>query len=146
MASDDKIEELIREIAVKHGIAVGRDDPILILQTINTRLMQDSQAAQQEILDRFKEELEAIAHRWGDDAKGKAERTLNAALAASKEAMAKGMQNSGKATAEAVRRELEAAAAQLAAPIREARRVSYMNIVAAGMAVFAAALALWASL
>ena len=82
MASDDKIEELIREIAVKHGIAVGRDDPILILQTINTRLMQDSQAAQQEILDRFKEELEAIAHRWGDDAKGKAERTLNAALAA----------------------------------------------------------------
>ncbi|WP_347654136.1 hypothetical protein [Comamonas thiooxydans] len=41
---------------------------------------------------------------------------------------------------------MEAAAAQLAAPIREARRVSYMNIVAAGMAVFAAALALWASL
>ena len=146
MASDDKIEELIREIAVKHGIAVGRDDPILILQTIYTRLMQDSQAAQQEILDRFKEELEAIAHRWGDDAKGKAERTLNAALAASKEAMAKGMQDGGKAAAEAVRRELEAAAAQLAAPIREARRVSYMNIVAAGMAVFAAALALWASL
>lgn len=146
MASDDKIEELIREIAVKHGIAVGRDDPILILQTINTRLMQDSQAAQQEILDRFKEELEAIAHRWGDDAKGKAERTLNAALAASKEAMATGMQDGGKAAAEAVRRELEAAAAQLAAPIREARRVSYMNIVAAGMAVFAAALALWASL
>ncbi|CDN89020.1 conjugal transfer protein TraM [Hydrogenophaga intermedia] len=146
MASDDKIEELIREIAVKHGIAVGRDDPIFILQTINTRLMQDSQAAQQEILDRFKEELEAIAHRWGDDAKGKAERTLNAALAASKEAMAKGMQDGGKAAAEAVRRELEAAAAQLAAPIREARRVSYMNIVAAGMAVFAAALALWASL
>ncbi|MGL0788786.1 conjugal transfer protein TraM [Xanthomonas translucens] len=146
MASDDKIEELIREIAVKHGIAVGRDDPIFILQTINTRLMQDSQAAQQEILDRFKEELEAIAHRWRDDAKGKAERTLNAALAASKEAMAKGMQDGGKAAAEAVRREMEAAAAQLAAPIREARRVSYMNIVAAGMAVLAAALALWASL
>ena len=61
MASDDKIEELIREIAVKHGIAVGRDDPILILQTINTRLMQDSQAAQQEILDRFKEE-QALLH------------------------------------------------------------------------------------
>ena len=87
MASDDKIEELIREIAVKHGIAVGRDDPILILQTINMKLMQDSASAQQEILDAFKSELESIAHRWGDDAKGKAERTLNAALAASKDAM-----------------------------------------------------------
>lgn len=143
MAGDDKIEELIREIATKHGIAVGRNDPILILQTINARLMQDSQAAQQEILHRFAEELEIIAHRWGDDAKQKAERTLNAALAASKEAMAKGMQDGGKAAAEAVRRELEAASAQF---IREARRVSYMNIVAAGMAVFAAALALWATL
>ena len=146
MATDDKIEELIREIAVKHGIAVGRNDPILILQTINARLMQDSQAAQQAILQHFAEELESIAHRWGDDAKQKAERTLNAAMAASKEAMAKGMQDSGKAAAEVVRREIEAAAAQFAAPIREARRVSYMNIVAAGMAVFAAGLALWATL
>ena len=56
------------------------------------------------------------------------------------------MQDGGKAAAEAVRRELEGAAVQFAAPVREARRVAYMNIVAAGMAVFAAALALWASL
>ncbi len=97
MAADDKIEELIREIAAKHGIAVGRDDPILILQTINMKLMQDSASAQQEILDAFKSELESIAHRWGDDAKGKAERTLNAALAASKDAMTRGMQEGAKA-------------------------------------------------
>jgi len=127
MASDDKIEELIREIAVKHGIAVGRDDPILILQTINTRLMEDSQAAQQEILDRFKEELEAIAHRWGDDAKGKAERTLNAALAASKVAMAKGMQERGKAAAEAVRRELEAAAEDMQHELAHLRAAQSMS-------------------
>ena len=38
----DQVEELIKEIAAKHGIAVSRDDPILILQTINARLMQDS--------------------------------------------------------------------------------------------------------
>lgn len=146
MAAADKIEDIIKEIAVKHGIAVGRDDPILILQTINERLMQDSAAAQQEILDRFKEELESIAHRWGDDAKSKAERTLNAALTASREAMMKGMQDGAKAAAEAVRRELEAATAQLAAPIRESKRVALMNMVAAGMAVFAAGLALWASM
>lgn len=146
MAAADKIEDIIKEIAVKHGIAVGRDDPILILQTINERLMQDSAAAQQEILDRFKEELESIANRWGDDAKNKAERTLNAALTASREAMMKGMQEGAKAAAETVRRELEAATAQFAAPIRESKRVALMNMVAAGMAVFAAGLALWASM
>jgi ElaB/YqjD/DUF883 family membrane-anchored ribosome-binding protein len=142
MASD-KIEETIKEIAAKHGIAVGRNDPILILQTINERLMQDSAAAQQEILDRFKEELESIAHRWGDDAKNKAERTLNAALTASREAMHKTMQDGAKAAAEVVRSEVEAAAAQLVKPIRESKRVAFMNMIAACFAVLAAGVALW---
>ena len=43
----DPVEELIREIAAKHGIAVSREDPIFVLQTINQRLMQDSAKAQQ---------------------------------------------------------------------------------------------------
>jgi hypothetical protein len=79
----DNVDELIKEIAVKHGIAVSRDDPILILQTINNRLMQDSEKAQQAMLDQYKEELEALALRWGVDAKDKAERILNASLLAS---------------------------------------------------------------
>ena len=142
----DKIEALIGGIAARHGIAVGRDDPILILQTINERLMQESAAAQQETLDRFKEELESIAHRWGEDAKSKAERTLNAALAAGKDAMMKGMQAGAKAAAEAARREVDAAVGQLEGPIRDGRRIAVMNLIAAGMAVVAAALALLSTL
>jgi hypothetical protein len=140
----DKIEETIKEIAAKHGIAVGRDDPILILQTINERLMQDSATAQQEILDRFKEEMEAITHRWGDDAKNKAERTLNAALMASRGAMMETMQDGAKAVAESLRREVESTTTRLASSIRESRRVAIMNLVAACMTVFAAGLVLWA--
>jgi len=144
--ADDKIEEVIKEIAAKHGIAVGRDDPILILQTINEKLMQDSAAAQQAILNTFKEELEDIAHRWGDDAKNKAERTLNAALLASREEMMKVMQEGAKVAAETVRREVEAGISKITAPIRESKRVAFMNMVASIMTVFAAGLALWASL
>jgi len=140
----DKIEETIKEIAAKHGIAVGRDDPILILQTINDRLMQESTAAQQANLDAFKSELEEIAHRWGDDAKSKAEKTLNASLAASKEVMATTIKKNAKATAVAVRQQVEQVIAQeFKSSIREARRVSYMNLIAAGMIIFAAALTLW---
>src|SRR5690606_36588405 len=104
----DKIEETIKAIAVRHGIAVSRDDPILVLQTINDRLMQSSRSAQEEILENFRSELVAIAHRWGEDSKGKAERTLNAALAASKEAMAQGMKEGAKVAAESVQREFDA--------------------------------------
>jgi hypothetical protein len=139
----DKIEETIKEIAAKHGIAVGRDDPILILQTINERLMRDSEAAQQEILDRFKEEMEAIAHRWGDDAKNKAERTLNAALIASREAMMATMHDGAKAATESLRREVESTTTRLASSIRELRRVAIMNLVAATITFFAAGFALW---
>ena len=142
MAIDDKIEELIREIAVKNGIAVSRDDPIMILQTINTKLMQESASAQQEILGSFKSELESIANRWGNDAKEKAERTLNAALAASREAMSKAMLDGAKSAAVMVRHEISEAVTQLASTLRDAKRVAYMNLVAAGMAVVAAGVAL----
>ncbi|KGR62627.1 conjugal transfer protein TraM [Xanthomonas vasicola] len=143
----DKIEDLIREIAVKHGIAVGRDDPILVLQTINASLMADSAAQQQEILDRFKEELEGIAHRWGEDAKGKAERILNAALAASKEGMAKVMKDSAASAADAIRREVEEVVVNhVSAKIADARRLAVMNLIAGGMVLAAAAMAVWATL
>jgi hypothetical protein len=141
----DRIEDTIKEIAAKHGIAVGRDDPILILQTINERLMHDNEAALQQVLERHKEELEAIAHRWGLDAKDKAEKTLNAALTASRDAMAKAMANGGKEAADTIRREVGEIVAQVAAPIREGRRIAYMNMFAAACAVLASGLALWAS-
>lgn len=143
----DKIEETIKEIAATHGIAVGRDDPILILQTINNRLMQESAAAQQANLDVFKSELEEIAHRWGEDAKNKAERTLNAALKASKEAISATIQENIKATSAEIRQQIKEGIAQELKPlIRETLRVSNMNMIAAGMACFAAGIALWASL
>ena len=142
----DRIEALVKEIAAKHGIAVGRDDPIMILQTINERLIQDSAAAQQDALDRFKEELESIAHRWREDARAKAERTLTTALAAGRAAMSKDMQAGAKAAALSARQEIDTALAQLADPIRDGRRIAILNLIAAGMAVFAAALALLSTL
>ncbi|WP_275099893.1 conjugal transfer protein TraM [Sedimenticola hydrogenitrophicus] len=141
----DKIEETIKEIAAKHGIAVGRDDPILVLQTINERLMQDSAAAQQEILDRFKEELESIAHRWSDDAKNKAERMLNAALTASKEAMASTMKEGASAATVVIQKEIKDAVLQIRQPIGSVRAAATMNIVAAVMTLLAAGVVLWAA-
>lgn len=132
----DKIEEIIKEIAARHGIAVGRDDPILMLHTINAELMRESTTAQQEILDHFKSELEEIAQRWGDDARNKAERTLSAALTASRDAMLETMQVGGEQTTEIIRREIQA----LEMPMRVARQVAIMNIVAGALVVFTATL------
>jgi hypothetical protein len=142
----DQVEELIREIAAKHGIAVGRDDPIFVLQTINNRLMQDSARAQQEMLDRYKEELEAIAHRWSAEAKSKAERTLNASMTASKEAMLRTMQEGAAVATTSLRKELDAAMVRVDVPLRECRRLTFLNLVASVCMLLGAAAVLWTAL
>ena len=134
MASGDKIEEIIKEIAARHGIAVGRDDPILMLHTINAQLMRENTEIQQEILDHYKSELEEISQRWGDDARNKAERTLNAALTASRDAMLETMQAGGEKAAAIIQQEIQA----LEMPMRVAKQVAMMNIIAGAMVIFTA--------
>lgn len=142
----DQIEDLIREIAAKHGIAVARDDPILVLQTINNRLLLDSAKAQQEMLDAYKAEMEALAHRWGADAKDKAERILNASLTASNDAMAQIMSRNGNVVGALLHGEIEAALGRFVLPIRDAHRIALMNLAASIITIVAAAGALWAML
>ncbi len=143
---DDPIDQLIRDIAAKHGVAVGRDDPILILQTINAQLLEDGQRAQRALLQTHKEELEAIAQRWGSDAKDKAERILTAGLAASKEAMT-GMVEVGAAAAMAsLRTEVVQAVGTIARTLDQSRDLARVNLVAAALTVVAAAIALFATL
>ncbi|MCL6484365.1 MAG: conjugal transfer protein TraM [Janthinobacterium lividum] len=139
----DQTEELLREIATKHGIAVSRDDPILILQTINSRLLQDSAKAQQIQLDQFKQEMEDLSRRWRMDSRDKAERIVNAALAAARESMAAAMQEGGKQAARAARQEIDEALQQLASPLRAAHAIAVLNVIASMFTMLAAALALW---
>ncbi|KTD04012.1 TraM Protein [Legionella geestiana] len=85
----DQFDAVIRDIAIKHGVVLSKDDPILILQTMNDRLIEETRQAQAAMLAQFREEMESISSQWKVDAKEKAEKVLNAALASSKEAMNK---------------------------------------------------------
>ena len=144
--SSDRVEALIREIAVTHGIAVSRNDPIMILQTINMRLLDDSAKAQEAMLDAYKQELEGLNQQWGNNAKAMADRVLTASLLASKEAMATLMQEGARELTKGVKAEVEAGiAASIATPVREGRRIAIFNMIAAVMTFCAAGIALWAS-
>ena len=142
----DAVEDLIKEIAVKHGIAVGRDDPILILQTINARLLDDGAKAQRALLQEHKEELEAITQRWSVDVKGKAERILTASLTAGKEAMTRMMQDGAAVTTAAVRSEVDQALKGIGKTVQQAHDLSRVNLIAAAITLVAAAIALFATL
>lgn len=85
----DKWDATIQEIAVKHAVLLSKDDPILILQTMNEKLIEESRQAQAAMLVQFREEMEGVSSQWRDDAKSKAEKVLNTALSSSKNSMDK---------------------------------------------------------
>ena len=144
MNEDSEREELIKELAVKHGIALGRDDPILILQTLNNRLLQASQKAQQALLDQYKAELEELSLRWSAEAKEKAERILNASLDASKTAMDRLMQTAAKEVVTTIKFEVDASLNRINRPIKDTSRIGLMNIMATCITLLAAAVLLLA--
>lgn len=124
------VEELIKEIAATHAISVGRDDPIMILHTINKRLLLDSYNVQQELLKRFEENLEAAAQRWGDDSKARAERILNAALTASRQTMEEAAMAGTRSAVEAIRKEIRSGANTLTTGVNSLRWLIMANILA----------------
>jgi len=146
MNDEPEIEDLIKEIAAKHGIAVGRDDPILILQTLNHRLMLANQKAQQELLEHYKYELEGISYRWSLDAKEQSERILNASLDASKSAMERLLLAGAKEVVITIRAEVDASISRISRPIRDANRIGLLNITASCISLLAAAVLLWTTI
>lgn len=140
----DSLEALIQEIATRHGQVLSRDDPALLLHTIHQRLLENSLQAQQALLAQYQQELESLSTRWSRDARDKAERSLNAALAAGKNAMAQAMQENCRSTAASMRAEMDAGLERIAAALRDAQRVARLNLLAACLAFTAAALAAWA--
>lgn len=139
-----EIEEIIKQIAVRHGIAIGRDDPIMVLQTINMILLNDAKTAQTEILNAFKSELEDAASRWDQAANDKAQIMLNASLDASKKAM-KAQVDAGIETALT---EIKASFAAdknsslelIAEAGNQTKRIAFINILAAALTITAAVL------
>jgi multidrug efflux pump subunit AcrA (membrane-fusion protein) len=137
-----EMNELIKEVAVKHGIAVGKNDPLMVLCTINQRLLQESSAAQAKLLNQFREEIEMISNRWSEDTKAKAEKIINAALAASRNELATGIKEGVKAASEKMIRDL---AENRVESIRQAKFAVKLNVIIAAIVIFFVAAAIvWA--
>ena len=139
----DPVEELIREIAAKHSIAVGRDDPILILQTINQRLMVDTLKAQEEILSRFKSEIEHTCTIWGEDTKTKAERIINTSLAASREAMESAIEDGSRQSLDNLKSGIAGILSRTQRIMSETKTAAWISVLASLTAFFSAGISVW---
>ena len=54
MLGEDPTDDLLKEIASKHGVALDRADPILMVQTMHRRLLAESQHAHHALLEEYR--------------------------------------------------------------------------------------------
>ena len=135
----DAIDELVKEIMTQHHIALGRDDPVLILHTVNTRLLNDSQKALNQQIEQAQQQWQDMTNRWGQATQDRAERILNAALTSSKEVMTVVGQECATATHNTVEALLEQAHQHL----RRTQRLFMMTFMATAFTLLACGVIMW---
>ncbi len=140
---EDPTDDLLKEIASKHGVALDRADPILIVQTMHKRLLAESQHAQHAMLEDYRKTLEALLDRWGVETKAKAERIVTASLTASTETMKAQMAVHTTDVASTIRNEVTSVLEQIETRIRRATTLGYLNLLAALVMLLAAVIIYW---
>jgi hypothetical protein len=77
--SEPEIEQLIGEVAQKHGLLLSRDDPVLVSVTLNEQILSHALGQLQGSLNTAKLEIGALSARQTEAAKTIAEQLITAA-------------------------------------------------------------------
>ena len=140
--TDEKIVEVIQQIASNHGIAVSKDDPIMILHTMNERLISDSKAAQQELLDNFRSQLEVTVSELSMAAKNHSDRVLNSTIQTSKTEISRVMEEQSNIIIERWKADLHAEFNEACKTMTTSRQTAILNIIASFITLIAAGIVL----
>lgn len=138
---DEKTEELIALIAKEHGVVLDATDPILVVPTMLRFMLEESQEKQKELLDELKSELQSSLMQWDFAAKDKADRILNAALRANRDAMEQVLKSAASQTTDLVRQAVIDELNKTRAESRNAKRLVMWNVFASIITLAAAAIA-----
>ena len=140
--TDEKIDEVIQQIASVHGVAVSKDDPIMILHTMNERLISDSKAAQQELLDNFRSQLEVTVSELSMAAKNHSDRVLNSTIQTSKTEISRVMEEQSNIIIERWKADLHAEFNEACKTMTTSRQTAILNIIASFITLIAAGIVL----
>jgi hypothetical protein len=80
------IDGFIAEIAKRNGVAMTRDDPVMVMATFHEILLRESAEAQKKLLDSFKKAMEQNNDQFTAHAMRRAQQILQEAVTAAREA------------------------------------------------------------
>ncbi|MCW5600764.1 conjugal transfer protein TraM [Nitrosomonas sp.] len=76
--NNDKLDALIKRIAAEHGIVLTKDDPILMMHTLNEVLLEQNEKAHAELLHKYEAILQESFNQWQTVASKKANALISA--------------------------------------------------------------------
>jgi len=76
--NNDKLDALIKRIASEHSIVLTKDDPVLIMHTLNEALLEQNEKAHAELLNKYEAILQESFNQWHSYASRKANALINA--------------------------------------------------------------------
>ena len=76
--NNDKLDALIKRIASEHGIVLTKDDPVLMMHTLNEVLLEQNEKAHAELLHKYEAILQESFNQWQTYASKKANALINA--------------------------------------------------------------------
>ena len=135
----DAINRIIEEVAVRHGISLGRDDPVLMVYTINRQLMESSARIQQETLEKYLCSMEKSAGRIHDQAACALDRKIREASANMRQAL----QHEAERLFNQQRKEIQAINHHMLESHHKWRRFVVFNVAVSVLAVVTAGAVLW---
>ena len=75
--NNDRLDALIKRIASEHGIVLTKDDPVLMMHTLNEVLLEQNEKAQAELLSKYEAILQESFNQWHSYASKKANALIN---------------------------------------------------------------------
>jgi hypothetical protein len=135
--TDQRLESTIREIAGKHGVALGRDDPILIIQTLHDQFLRETTAAQSHLLEQFKQSVEASILQWQGDAQQRSDKIVTSAANGCREDLNHAIQIAKSAMSEVCEEHRAGIVVQTQNAMRTMRQLAWINLSAAAVTALA---------
>jgi len=78
--SNEKLDALIKRIAAEHGIVLPRDDPVLMMHTLNEVLLEQNEKAHAELLSNYQAVLEESFNQWREYSTKRSNVIINASM------------------------------------------------------------------
>ncbi|SET46592.1 Transcriptional activator TraM [Nitrosomonas marina] len=76
--NNDKLDALIKRIASEHDVVLTKDDPVLMMHTLNEVLLEQNEKAHAELLNKYEAILQESFNQWHSYASKKANALINA--------------------------------------------------------------------